>query len=93
MIRARRIGIVLSGTATFVHEQANTAVSCSMLRGQRSAVAAASVPGGCGELELALVFADGSMCGGADPAYAAHEMPIVQWAEGLLAVLATKGCS
>jgi len=54
-----------------------------MLQSQRAAVAAASVPGGSGELGLTLIVADGSMSGKADPAFAAHEAPIVKWAEAV----------
>ena len=61
MIGASRIAVVLrtGGTAALAFGQANTVVSCSTPRCQRSAVAAASVPGGSGELELVVVLADG----------------------------------
>jgi len=85
MIGARRNATVLrtGGTAALVYGQANTGVSCSMLYRQRSAVAAASVPNGSGELDLLLIVADGSMRGKADPAFAAHEAPIGKWAEAV----------
>ena len=62
MVGARRTATVLrtGGTAALVYGQGNTGVSCSMLQSQRAAVAAASVPGGSGELELTLIVADGS---------------------------------
>ena len=83
MIGARKTAIVLrtGATAALVYGQGNTGVSCSMLQSQRSAVAAASVHGGSGELGLPLFIADGSMCDKVDPAFAAHEMPIAKWAE------------
>ena len=83
LIGAQRTAIVLrtGGTSALVYGQGNTGVSCSMLQAQRSAVAAASVPGGSGELGLTLFIADGSMCDKVDPAFAAHEMPIAKWAE------------
>eukprot|EP00972_Heterocapsa_arctica_P010672 1565874-Heterocapsa_arctica.AAC.1 len=85
MIGARRSATVLrtGGTAALVYGQGNTGVSSTMLRAQRISVAAASVPGGSGELDLALVLADGSMRGKVDPAFAAHEAPIVKWAEAV----------
>ena len=54
-----------------------------MIRSQRSAVAAASVPAGSGELELTLVLANGSMRCRADLGFAAHEMPLATWAEAV----------
>jgi hypothetical protein len=85
MIGARRTAVVLrtGGTAALVYGQCNTGVSTSMLYAQRTAVAAASVPGGCGSLDLTLILADGSTKGRADPAFAAHEAPIVKWAEAV----------
>ena len=84
-IGARKTAAVLrsGGTAALVYGQANTGVSDTTLQAQRAAVAAASVPGGSGELDIALLLADGSMRGKADPAFAAHEAPIGKWAEAL----------
>ena len=71
------------GTAALVYGQANMGVSNTMLQSQRAAVAAASVPGGSGELDITLILADGGMRGKADPAFAAHEAPIAKWAEAV----------
>eukprot|EP00973_Karenia_brevis_P066372 9224940-Karenia_brevis.AAC.1 len=56
IIGARRHAAVLrsGGTAALVHGQANTGVSDSFLLAQRRAVAAASVAGGTGDLDLTL---------------------------------------
>ncbi|CAK0854479.1 unnamed protein product [Prorocentrum cordatum] len=69
------------GTAALVHGQANAGVSNTMLQSRSVAVAAASVPGGGGELDIALILADGGMGGEADLAFAAHEASIANWAE------------
>ena len=53
------------------------------LLAQLRAAAAASVTRGSGDLDLALVMADGSMTGRADPAFAAHETPIGMGAEAV----------
>ncbi|CAK0833333.1 unnamed protein product, partial [Prorocentrum cordatum] len=84
-IGARRAAAVLrtGGAAALVHGQANAGVSNTMVQSQRVAVAAASVPGGRGELDLALILADGGVGGKADPAFAAHEAPTVKWAEAV----------
>ena len=66
-----------------VYGQANTGVSNSCLLAQRRAVAAASVSGGSGDLDLTLILADGSLQGHADPAFAAHEEPIGLWSEAV----------
>ena len=61
-------------------------VSNTMLLAQRRAVAAAAAPaaGSRGQcLEMALVLADGSAKGRADPAFDAHAMPIGQWAQAI----------
>ena len=85
LVGARRSNLVLrtGGTAALVYGQANTGVSNSTLLAQRRAVAAASVPGGAGDLNLTLILADGSMQGRADPAFAAHEDPIGCWSEAV----------
>ena len=82
---AQRCHLVLrtGGTAALVYGQANTGVSSSCLLAQRRAVAAASVTGGSGDLDLTLILADGSFRGRADPAFAAHEEPIGLWAEAV----------
>ena len=84
-IGARRLGTVLrsGGTAALVYGLGNTGVSNSMLYAQRSSVSAASVTGGRGDLDLSLMMADGSMSGTADPAFAAHQIPIARWAEAV----------
>ena len=56
--------------------------SCSLLCDQRRAAARAAAPaaGTCGQsLNLALVIADGSDTGRADPAYDAHMLPVGEW--------------
>ena len=85
MVGARRSHLVLrtGGTAALVYGQANTGVSDSMLLAQRRAVAAASVPGGAGDLDLTLILADGGHQGRADPSFAAHQDPIGMWAEAV----------
>ena len=85
IIGAARSHLVLrtGGTAALVYGQANTGVSDSMVLAQRRAVAAASVPGGSGDLDLTLILADGSRRGRADPAFAAHQDPIGMWAEAV----------
>ena len=84
-VGAERSGLVLrtGGTAALVYGQANTGVADSVLLEQRRAVAAASVPGGAGDLDLTLIMADGGRHGMADPAFAAHQMPIAMWAEAV----------
>ena len=63
--------------------QAVTGVSNSMLLGQRRAVGAATAlaeGSGGQDLDAALILADGSAKGRADPAFPAHGMPIGAWA-------------
>ena len=58
-------------------------VSTSTLLLQRRAVAAATAPasgGGGQSLNMALILADASLKGRADPAFDAHTDPIVSWA-------------
>eukprot|EP00973_Karenia_brevis_P037778 5211344-Karenia_brevis.AAC.1 len=85
MVGARRNDVVMrtGGTMAMVYGQATMGVSSSMLHAQRQSVAAASVPGGAGDLDLTLMMADGSESGRADPAFAAHEDPIATWAEAV----------
>ncbi len=71
------------GIAGMTYGQSNTGVSNSTLHGQRVAAAAASTPGGAGELDVALLLADGSERGRADPAFSAHDSPIGKWAEAV----------
>ena len=62
---------------------AASGVSDTMLHGQRAAAAKAAAPaaGTCGQnLDLALVMADASNNGRADPAFDAHKIPIATWA-------------
>ena len=70
-------------TAAIAYRGAAHGVPTSTLRAQRRLVAAAAAPsaGTCGQdLDLALMLADGSESGRADPAYDAHEGPIRSWA-------------
>ena len=87
--KLRRLGIHTAklmrtgGVAALTYGQGVVGVSPSTLRNQRRMVATATAPvaGGCGQqLDLALVMADGSSRGRADPAFAAHIDPIGQWA-------------
>ncbi len=66
--------------------QAVMGVATSTLRQQRQCAAAAAAPanGTCGQsLDLALVVADESVTGKADPAFAAHAGPIGEWAQAV----------
>jgi hypothetical protein len=83
----KRVGVCIDrlirtgGTAALEYGQAVMGVSPSMLLRQRRAVAASVVSSSAGgDLDLTLVLADGSARGRADPAYGAHEQPIVAWA-------------
>ena len=71
------------GTSALMYGLANTGVSNSMLDTQRSAVAMASVSSGSSDVDWALVIADGSLKGKADPAFQAHTSPIGKWAEAV----------
>ena len=75
--------LATGGTAALTFGVSNMGVSNTMLHSQRIAVAAASVPGGAGDLELTLCLADGSSSGHVDPAFEAHEGPIGKWAEAI----------
>ena len=69
--------------ASMTFGQSIMGVATSHLLAQRraAAAAAATTHGTCGQnLDLALLLADGSPTGKADPAYAAHSGPIGQWA-------------
>ena len=75
--------LVRTGLRTVTYGSAILGVPCSFLRSQRQTVAAIAAPGaGAGgqNLDLALMVADGSAKGRADPAYDAHIMPVGQWA-------------
>ena len=74
------------GLAAMTFGQAITGVSNTTLLGQRRLVGAATAPpGGSGgqDLDVALMLADGSAKGKADPAFPAHSMPIKAWAEAV----------
>ena len=72
--------------ASLTYGQAITGVAPTTLLAQRRAVAAAAAPAsgqGGQDLDLALIMADGSADGKADPAYDAHIMPIGMWADAV----------
>ena len=63
--------------------EAVAGVSDTMLHRQRVTAASMATPGEstCGQnLDLALLIADGSATGRADPAHDAHMLPIGEWA-------------
>ena len=66
-----------------MYGEANTGVSNITLLAQRRAVAASSVPGGAGDLDLTLLLADGDGGGKVDPAFEAHIGSIGMWAEAV----------
>ena len=69
------------GKAAIVYGQGVLGVSNVLLRMQRRAVAKAAASGhgvGGQQLDLGLIIADGKAGGGADPAFDAHVMPIVE---------------
>jgi len=84
-VGARRCHAVLrtGGTSAMMYGISNTGVADSTLAQQRSAVALASVSHGSSDVDLALVIADGSLKGKADPAFPAHTAPIGKWAEAV----------
>ena len=74
-----RIGGILAMTVG----EATTGGSDTMLYTQRTSAAKAAAPpaGYCGQdLDLALMMADASASGRADPAFDAHKVPIATWA-------------
>jgi hypothetical protein len=74
--------IVRTGLRGMTYGQSTTGVSDSFLHRQRVTVASMATPGEttCGQnLDLALIIADGSATGRADPAYDAHLLPIGEW--------------
>ena len=86
--RLRKVGVdtarlVRTGMRAITWSNAIIGVPCGLLRGQRQTAAAASAPGagtGGQNLDMAMVVADGSKKGRADPAYDAHSLPIGEWA-------------
>ena len=89
--RLRKVGVntarlVRTGLRAVTYSNAILGVPCGLLRAQRQTAAAASAPGagtGGQNLDLALVIADGSKNGRADPAYDAHSLPIGEWSMAL----------
>ena len=74
------------GGKSLTYGQYASGTSPSLLLMQRRAVAQATAPasGTAGQnLDLALMIADGSATGKADPAYDAHLDPIVHWAQAV----------
>ena len=74
------------GTAAMTYGQSVMGVAPSVLLGQRRAAAAAASPatGVCGQsLDVALLMADETSTGKADPAFAAHTGPIGEWAQAI----------
>ena len=71
------------GTAAMTYATGNMGVSSTMLHSQRTGAAAMLQARGAGDLDLTLVLADASTKGRADPAFAAHEEPIVMWAQAV----------
>ena len=68
------------GKAAVVYGQGPLGVSNALFRSQRRAVAEASANGngrGGQQLDLGLILADGGPRGGADPAFEAHTIPMV----------------
>ena len=71
------------GIQAMIFGEGVTGVSDSMLYTQRTSAARAAAPpaGCCGQdLDLALMMADASASGRADPAFDAHKVPIATWA-------------
>ena len=93
--RFRRLSSARVDTSRLLRTGANSAltygqailgVATSVLLSQRRAAAAAAAPssGTAGQnLDLALILADGSRSGRADPAYEAHKGPIGKWANAV----------
>ena len=85
--RLRKVGVdtarlVRTGIRAMTYGSAITGVPDGLLRSQRQTVAAMTAPGagtGGQNLDLALMLADGSKKGRADPAYDAHGLPIGEW--------------
>ncbi len=90
--RLRAVGVSTArllrtgGIAAMTYGQAVMGVATSTLLQQRRCAAAAAAPanGTCGQsLDLALIVADESATGKADPAFAAHVDPIGAWAQAV----------
>ena len=78
--------LVRTGLRAITDSNAIMGVPCGLLKAQRQTAAAASAPGagtGGQNLDLAMVIADGSKKGRADPAYDAHALPIGEWSMAL----------
>ena len=78
---ARIVGA--GGKASIVYRQSVTGVSNHLLHSWRTTVAKAVAPRhgtGREQLDIALMQADSSAKGSADPAFDAHLIPIVDWA-------------
>ena len=74
------------GTSALSYGQAITGVSPTTLLAQRRVAATIAAPhsGSNGQdLDMALMLADGSRKGRADPAFEAHLLPIVSWAKAV----------
>ena len=83
--------LVRIGLRTVAYGSAILGAPCNFLRSQRQTVAAIAGPGagtGGQKLDLALMVADGSAKGRADPAFDAHIMPVGQWA---MAIYGSRG--
>jgi hypothetical protein len=86
--RLRKVGVdtarlLRTGMQAMTYGSSIMGVACGMLRSMRQVAAAMAAPGaGAGgqNLDIALVVADGSSKGRADPAFDAHMMPIGEWA-------------
>ena len=88
----RRVGVNTAavvrtgGVAALMHGYAGLGVSPTMLMHQRRAVMAAAAPkNGLGgqQMEVALMLADGSKKGRADPAFHAHIDVVQHWAQAI----------
>ena len=74
------------GKASIVYGESTMGVSNSLLQSQRRSVAAAVAPQfgtGGQNLDIALMMADASAKGSADPAFDAHILVIGDWARGV----------
>ena len=88
----RRVGINTAkiirtgGVAALMHGYGGMGVSPTMLLHQRRAVMSAAAPkSGLGgqQMEVALMIADGSKRGKADPAFPAHTDVVLHWAQAI----------
>ena len=86
--RLRKVGVdtarlLRTGLKAMTYGSSIMGVACGMLRAMRQVAAAIAAPGAgtCGQnMDIALMIADGSSGGRADPAFDAHMMPIGEWA-------------